>query len=732
MPLTNPQETLTIVTGADTTASFLLVSGTSPSSNIANVARVLVAEGDITLVDTGPGGTLIISSSGGGSVNISGEGGTIVTNPVSQDFVVSSSVGANAFGSFLEVGTDTQNSQSRQITAGAGISLTDNGPGSTLVITSTGETSSSIYANVSSSYAVVALDAQNPNERKITAGTGVTINDGGPGGDLTWSVTPASGTIYADVSASYVLGAADPGLPNALTATGRGGVAVSTAMGVLNISSSLVTVTGLGGTTVSDGGGTTYVVSSSQGVLSVISEGTTVASIAGTVLTISSSAGGGETYVQGAGGTSVSGIGTSGNPYVISSSVPAVGNIVGLGGTSVTFGQTTFVSSSAPPFNDLYGVGGTSVTITGDQAKVSSSLGSVTSVLGIGGASTSQSTGPTVTISASLGSITSITGQGGIAVIQGTGPSTVLSMSSGITSILGSGGTSVIYGTGPTATVSSSLGITSLTAGSGISITQATGPSPTITATGGGGPTNVSFFTSTTWVVPMHVTGAIAVGWGGGGGGAGSARNATGDPFASGGGSTLVTAWVPLIPGDTLTITIGAGGAGGTAYASSGTPPYSLNGSSGGDTTISSAISGTLTTFYGAGGGNLGPSSTTYPGVGGVTNRLWNVPNGYANGLVPGAYWPGNGTSGQGASGNPSAQGWPGGASSPYACGGGGGPGGPGGAAADVINPGCVPGYSARANSGGGGGGGTEGGYSPSQSNGGAGGSGFLELTYPA
>ena len=74
-----------------------------------------------------------------------------------------------------------------------------------------------------------------------------------------------SSSIGADPSGSYLLSSTDAYLPNALILGGIGAVHLGTSGSYLNVSASIVTVSGTGGSTVSAGGGTTYVVSSSIG-----------------------------------------------------------------------------------------------------------------------------------------------------------------------------------------------------------------------------------------------------------------------------------------------------------------------------------------------------------------------------------------------------------------------------------------------------------------------------------
>jgi hypothetical protein len=73
----------------------------------------------------------------GGVANITGSGGTSVSTLLGLS-TVSSSIGADLYGSYLTVNKDAQDPNARVIQAGSGISFTDTGPGGTFTIASTG------------------------------------------------------------------------------------------------------------------------------------------------------------------------------------------------------------------------------------------------------------------------------------------------------------------------------------------------------------------------------------------------------------------------------------------------------------------------------------------------------------------------------------------------------------------------------------------------------------------
>lgn len=78
----------------------------------------------------------------------------------------------------------------RVLTAGSGISFTDNGAGGTLVITNTGGAGG---APTNAQYLVLAANGTLSDERVLTAGSGISFTDAGPGGALTITNTASAG-----------------------------------------------------------------------------------------------------------------------------------------------------------------------------------------------------------------------------------------------------------------------------------------------------------------------------------------------------------------------------------------------------------------------------------------------------------------------------------------------------------------------------------------------------------
>lgn len=121
--------------------------------------------------------------------------------------------------SFVTLGTNGTLTNERVLTAGTGISLTDGGAGSTVTIAST----ITQGAPVGSSYLTLGTDAALTNERVLTAGTGISFTDGGAGSTLTITNTGAP------VSSSYVTLGTDGTLTNERVLTAGSGISVTDA-----------------------------------------------------------------------------------------------------------------------------------------------------------------------------------------------------------------------------------------------------------------------------------------------------------------------------------------------------------------------------------------------------------------------------------------------------------------------------------------------------------------------
>lgn len=217
------------------------------------------------------------------------------------------------------------------------------------------------------------------------------------------------------------------------------------------------------------------------------------------------------------------------------------------------------------------------------------------------------------------------------------------------------------------------------------------------------------------WVVPAGVSVIWAKLWGSGGG-SGACRF-EGVNSGPGGGGGYAEAYIPVTPGETITVVVGPGGDGGLSVDRAG-------GKSGyGPTAIIRSSTFLLVAPTGAGGGGTGNSATETGGAGAPGGN--NV-SGSSGSTAPNA---GGGVGGGGASA-PSTGGTGG-------TGGGAGTDGSAGVATDIPSPGTTNGSGpggANANNGGGGGGGGGGYYGGGggeggDSTGGGGGGGGIGYT---
>ena len=116
---------------------YFYVSGTIAGTRKAVFGGDVYVSGAIVALD-GPGFTGSLTRLATGQTYLVGVGGTgITTNSLGQ-VLVSSSIGPNRQASYALVSPDAQNPNARTIVAGTGISISDGGPGGSLVITATG------------------------------------------------------------------------------------------------------------------------------------------------------------------------------------------------------------------------------------------------------------------------------------------------------------------------------------------------------------------------------------------------------------------------------------------------------------------------------------------------------------------------------------------------------------------------------------------------------------------
>lgn len=103
---------------------------------------------------------------------------------------------ARATGIYVRTGSGVDDFEYRSVVGGTGISVTDgDGVGGPITIAATGGGGGGAPSNAA--YVVVGLDATLTDERRLQVGTGLSLTDGGAGGDLTIAPAADLGAIEA-------------------------------------------------------------------------------------------------------------------------------------------------------------------------------------------------------------------------------------------------------------------------------------------------------------------------------------------------------------------------------------------------------------------------------------------------------------------------------------------------------------------------------------------------------
>lgn len=405
--------------------------------------------------------------------------------------------------------------------------------------------------------------------------------------------------------------------------------------------------------------------------------------------------GGGGAGANGVGGSGTDGGGGGGNPGVAG----APGMSPGAGGGG---------SGRRPDMNFIVGGPGANGIVIVRFLQAPTSPTSLTATAGVGSASIAFTSGPDGSAPISNYQY-SLDGGAWTALSPAdtTSPVTIPGLTNGQTYSLALRAVSVV---GP-GTASGAVSVTPSVLATGCPVGSSAVPSssPTIC--------QVTFTSSSTWVVPDRVTTVDAVVVGGGSGGSG-ADAFTGKGGGGGGGGQVRDDSVNVTPGSSVTVTVGSGSVGGappplftTAGGSSSFGALSAAGGAAGavDSTVGSAsgsgrAGGLSQGVAGSGGGGAGGAGGSDGGTGGGSNRnagiggAGRVPTfglfagnttaygggggGGGGGPVGGGGLGGAGTDGGGSGGNANAVGGP--ATAP-----GGGGGGAGSIGGNTAGPGA-------------------------------------------
>lgn len=255
------------------------------------------------------------------------------------------------------------------------------------------------------------------------------------------------------------------------------------------------------------------------------------------------------------------------------------------------------------------------------------------------------------------------------------------------------------------------------------------------------------------WTAPPRVTAVtleMCGGGGGSGGGGGGTPPVRGTGGAGGGGAQMVRVTVPVVPGTSYDVVIGAGGAGGAGGGLASAA--GIEGVQGSDTTVGTSGGGSIAVARGGGQGKNGVSNgPAFSGIlsaGGLPSRGGYRPPPLSAGgataqtqtvTAPGSGGDGIGTAAMNARpgmSNAQYNGGSGGAYGPFGNegggGGGGGAGGGGNGGAGAINGTAAVSGAPNSGAGGGGGGGAgeTGAFVYPGSPGGSGGSGFCRFIW--
>lgn len=201
----NGEQWVTIARGgtggifAPSSASYITVNSETGLSQERN----LDTDSSLVITDNGPNSTIEIKLSDTGVV--AGTYNTPQLTVDSQGRITAITTGSAAPGtaSYVSINPESALPNERVLTAGSGINISDGGPGGSVTISATVQETG---ADKGASYVTLNNTSSLPNERALSAGTGLRLTDSGAGSSVTFAIndnivaTTSGSTFHGDVT----------------------------------------------------------------------------------------------------------------------------------------------------------------------------------------------------------------------------------------------------------------------------------------------------------------------------------------------------------------------------------------------------------------------------------------------------------------------------------------------------------------------------------------------------
>lgn len=201
----NGEQWVTIARGgtggifAPSSASYITVNSETGLSQERN----LDTDSSLVITDNGPNSTIEIKLSDTGVV--AGTYNTPQLTVDSQGRITAITTGSAAPGtaSYVSINPESALPNERVLTAGSGINISDGGPGGSVTISATVQETG---ADKGASYVTLNNTSSLPNERALSAGTGLRLTDSGAGSSVTFAIndnivaTTSGSTFQGDVT----------------------------------------------------------------------------------------------------------------------------------------------------------------------------------------------------------------------------------------------------------------------------------------------------------------------------------------------------------------------------------------------------------------------------------------------------------------------------------------------------------------------------------------------------